>query len=276
MSSWSSISSSAAATRRRDADGRLREGLPQDPRGRPGPQVPPDRIARRGDRRDDRLASSMSSGRSCGSARRTCRSTPTSPASRSSWSASGSEASWSVSAGTSVTGSGISSSRPRPSSATPPLPGCFRASHIYETRPVGGDRSTRLPERRGLVRNAARPRRRSSRFSQAIEREAGRVRAERWGPRTLDLDLLDLGGVVLSRAGACPAPSPDRRAGVRSGPALRDRARLAGSVDRDDGRRDARSRWTRTRSRSGPQVGLRLEEGPDHAHRRHDPALPRH
>lgn len=33
----------------------------------------------------------------------------------------------------------------------------------------------------------------------AIERAHGRVRRERWGPRTLDLDLLDFGGRVLER-----------------------------------------------------------------------------
>ncbi|XOB99645.1 2-amino-4-hydroxy-6-hydroxymethyldihydropteridine diphosphokinase [Deinococcota bacterium DY0809b] len=41
----------------------------------------------------------------------------------------------------------------------------------------------------------------------AIERAHGRVRRERWGPRTLDLDLLDFGGRVLERPGlALPHP----------------------------------------------------------------------
>ncbi len=34
-----------------------------------------------------------------------------------------------------------------------------------------------------------------------IEREEGRVRAERWGPRTLDLDLITYGDLVLSEPG---------------------------------------------------------------------------
>lgn len=36
---------------------------------------------------------------------------------------------------------------------------------------------------------------------QAIEQAAGRQRGERWGPRTLDLDLLVLGRLVVSKPG---------------------------------------------------------------------------
>lgn len=35
----------------------------------------------------------------------------------------------------------------------------------------------------------------------AIERELGRVRTERWGPRTIDLDLLVYGDVVVDEPG---------------------------------------------------------------------------
>ena len=35
----------------------------------------------------------------------------------------------------------------------------------------------------------------------AVERELGRVRAERWGPRTVDLDLLVYGDEVVDEAG---------------------------------------------------------------------------
>ncbi|SEQ06852.1 2-amino-4-hydroxy-6-hydroxymethyldihydropteridinediphosphokinase [Solimonas aquatica] len=41
----------------------------------------------------------------------------------------------------------------------------------------------------------------------AIEREAGRVRDVKWGPRTLDLDLLHVEGVVLDSA-ALRLPHP--------------------------------------------------------------------
>ncbi|WP_457633295.1 2-amino-4-hydroxy-6-hydroxymethyldihydropteridine diphosphokinase [Oceanithermus desulfurans] len=49
----------------------------------------------------------------------------------------------------------------------------------------------------------------------AIERAHGRVRRERWGPRTLDLDLLDFGGRVLERPGlSLPHPRLYERAFV--------------------------------------------------------------
>lgn len=41
----------------------------------------------------------------------------------------------------------------------------------------------------------------------AIERDAGRVRAERWGPRTLDLDIVRYGDLVL-REGNLVVPHP--------------------------------------------------------------------
>lgn len=36
---------------------------------------------------------------------------------------------------------------------------------------------------------------------QGLERNAGRIRGERWGPRTLDLDLLVLGSLTLDEPG---------------------------------------------------------------------------
>jgi 2-amino-4-hydroxy-6-hydroxymethyldihydropteridine diphosphokinase len=47
----------------------------------------------------------------------------------------------------------------------------------------------------------------------SVEKELGRVRAERWGPRTLDLDLLLYGDLVI-RTGTLVVPHPrlaDRR-----------------------------------------------------------------
>jgi 2-amino-4-hydroxy-6-hydroxymethyldihydropteridine diphosphokinase len=40
-----------------------------------------------------------------------------------------------------------------------------------------------------------------------IEKSAGRKRAERWGPRTLDLDLIDYNGMVIAEPGLT-APHP--------------------------------------------------------------------
>jgi 2-amino-4-hydroxy-6-hydroxymethyldihydropteridine diphosphokinase len=76
------------------------------------------------------------------------------------------------------------------------VPGSFRASHLYETRPWGGvpqpdflNAVVRLDASLDPIALLA--------ALQAIEREAGRVPAERWGPRALDLDLLDHGGARL-------------------------------------------------------------------------------
>lgn len=50
---------------------------------------------------------------------------------------------------------------------------------------------------------------------QAIEKQQGRVRTQRWGPRTLDLDLLLFGGAVLhSDTLTVPHPEMHRRAFV--------------------------------------------------------------
>jgi 2-amino-4-hydroxy-6-hydroxymethyldihydropteridine diphosphokinase len=42
----------------------------------------------------------------------------------------------------------------------------------------------------------------------AVERQAGRRRALRWGPRTLDLDIIDYHGLVLSRRERLKLPHP--------------------------------------------------------------------
>jgi 2-amino-4-hydroxy-6-hydroxymethyldihydropteridine diphosphokinase len=39
-----------------------------------------------------------------------------------------------------------------------------------------------------------------------IERDAGRVRGERWGPRALDLDVLDFDGVISDNGLTLPHP----------------------------------------------------------------------
>lgn len=51
-------------------------------------------------------------------------------------------------------------------------------------------------------------------FLHEIERQAGRVRAERWGPRTLDLDLLDLDGKMQAADPILPHPGIPERAFV--------------------------------------------------------------
>jgi len=66
-------------------------------------------------------------------------------------------------------------------------------SAVYETEPVGG------PADQGEYLNAvvametALPPRRLLEIAQRLEADAGRVRAARWGPRTLDVDVLLVG-----------------------------------------------------------------------------------
>jgi len=76
------------------------------------------------------------------------------------------------------------------------LPDLVAVSDLYETDPVGGpeqgpylnlvvELGTSLGPRELLV------------LAQRLETEAGRVREVRWGPRTLDVDVLWLEGVTV-------------------------------------------------------------------------------
>jgi len=67
-------------------------------------------------------------------------------------------------------------------------------SPVYETAPIGGP-----PGQRSYLNCVARLETTVSptellRFIQGVEKERGRVRAERWGPRTLDIDVLVIEG----------------------------------------------------------------------------------
>jgi 2-amino-4-hydroxy-6-hydroxymethyldihydropteridine diphosphokinase len=89
-----------------------------------------------------------------------------------------------------------------------------RVSSIYDTEPVGevhqpnflngvAQIDTQLSARQ-LLWNL-----------QLIERRLGRVRAQRWGPRTIDLDLLLFGDLVLDEPDLkIPHPELTRRAFV--------------------------------------------------------------
>lgn len=94
-------------------------------------------------------------------------------------------------------GSNLGDRRAYISGAVERLPDVVAVSHLYETDPVGGPpgqgaflncvvelRTTRAP--RELLAAA-----------QAAEAAAERVRAERWGPRTLDVDVLLVGDEVV-------------------------------------------------------------------------------
>jgi 2-amino-4-hydroxy-6-hydroxymethyldihydropteridine diphosphokinase len=77
------------------------------------------------------------------------------------------------------------------------LPDVAAVSPLYETDPVGG------PPGQGAFLNAVvelwttRPARELLAAAQAAEVAAERVRVERWGPRTLDVDVLLVGDEVV-------------------------------------------------------------------------------
>ncbi len=93
-----------------------------------------------------------------------------------------------------------------------------RFSSIYRTEPVGG------PAGQGAYLNAVAALEPHPAWSTpealldallAVERAQGRVRRERWGPRTLDLDLLAWGPSLRSSAGlTLPHPRMMERAFV--------------------------------------------------------------
>ena len=79
------------------------------------------------------------------------------------------------------------------------LPGVrlHAVSRLYVTRPVGVVDQPAVPQRRRRPRRAGRPgsghgRDRAAVALKQLERAFGRQERERWGPRELDLDLLDL------------------------------------------------------------------------------------
>lgn len=80
------------------------------------------------------------------------------------------------------------------------LPDVVASSSVYETVPVGG------PGGQGPYLNAvvelhtSRSARQLLEEAQAAERRAGRVRNERWGPRTLDVDVLWVDGEAHEEA----------------------------------------------------------------------------
>lgn len=76
------------------------------------------------------------------------------------------------------------------------IPGSFRASHLYETRPWGVVDQPDFLNAVVSFDTLLGPTELLHSLAE-IEERFHRLRAERWGPRVLDLDLLDLGGIVL-------------------------------------------------------------------------------
>ena len=90
-----------------------------------------------------------------------------------------------------------------------------RASPVVETDPVGGPEQGDYLNAVVLGRSGSSPRE-LLRRCRLVEAAHGRQRTERWGPRTLDVDVVAVGDLVASDARPEPAPSPRARAGVRA------------------------------------------------------------
>jgi 2-amino-4-hydroxy-6-hydroxymethyldihydropteridine diphosphokinase len=104
-------------------------------------------------------------------------------------------------------------------------------SPVYETAPVGGPEQPDYLNAVVAVDTRLDPHA-LLRLAQRLEADAHRVRKERWGPRTLDVDVLFVGDAVvddpdlvvphprLSERGFVVAPLADLRAGLGAGPDL--------------------------------------------------------
>ena len=73
-------------------------------------------------------------------------------------------------------------------------------SSLYETAPVGGPPQGSFLNAVVVVETSVGPRRLLE-LAQAVEREAGRRRLVRWGPRSLDVDLLLYEGPAVEEPG---------------------------------------------------------------------------
>jgi len=85
-------------------------------------------------------------------------------------------------------------------------------SQLRETDPVGLTDQPRFLNGAAAVETSLAPRELLD-LLLSVERELGRVRAERWGPRTIDLDLLVFGDEIVDEPGLrVPHPRlPERR-----------------------------------------------------------------
>jgi 2-amino-4-hydroxy-6-hydroxymethyldihydropteridine diphosphokinase len=85
------------------------------------------------------------------------------------------------------------------------------ASSVYETEPVGKIEQPAFLNQVLEVRTTLAPENLLSRLLQ-VERELGRVRNERWGPRNIDLDLLAFGDRIFKTSRlVLPHPELHRR-----------------------------------------------------------------
>lgn len=87
----------------------------------------------------------------------------------------------------------------------------LRTSRLYETEPVGPVAQGRFVNAVTELRTTLDPRALLG-VAQAVEARLGRRRGERWGPRTIDIDLLLLGEAVIAEPDLIvPHPEMTRR-----------------------------------------------------------------
>lgn len=77
------------------------------------------------------------------------------------------------------------------------LPDVVAVSPVYETAPVGGPVGQPPYLNAVVALDTELTPRQLLEVAHRLEQEAGRVRAERWGPRTLDVDVLLVGDLVV-------------------------------------------------------------------------------
>lgn len=91
--------------------------------------------------------------------------------------------------------------------------GVLRVSPIYETAPVGGVTQADFLNVVALVDTSDAET--ALRAAQAAEQARGRLRSTRWGPRTLDVDVIDVDGQFRNDARlTLPHPRAHERAFV--------------------------------------------------------------
>jgi 2-amino-4-hydroxy-6-hydroxymethyldihydropteridine diphosphokinase len=93
-------------------------------------------------------------------------------------------------------GSNLGDREARLREAVASMPDVVGVSPVYETEPVGGPEQGRYLNAVVELATERSPRELLG-MCQALERSADRVRAERWGPRTLDADVLLVGDLVV-------------------------------------------------------------------------------
>ena len=97
--------------------------------------------------------------------------------------------------------------------------GLVAVSPVYQTEPVGGPSGQERYLNLVVELDTDLSARQLLAIGRRLESAAGRVRAERWGPRTLDVDILWVGGESARRAGSPGSPPTDVGAALRRGAA---------------------------------------------------------